>query len=260
VFLHVFFINAANGVVTVQRFCMLGTQTIAFTTADLRAGESGYALMVAVNAAGCPISFNYLTGAALVKTNQGLTGGAQFEATLEALAVAAIASAPATCTTTATLAFDGVKYNRLPRALMAEHLPSQAEGNTSLLILTRLGGDLTAPVGALGTVEGALNLSNNTNANFTLTQASPQFCNVLTAALANVPAGQSAWLECWTQSDFPLIGALLNFHPSAVNCVFNEPCNPPPQPNAFKGGRNLRALTLTTTATYRIPVGAVTCP
>jgi hypothetical protein len=44
--------------------------------------------------------------------------------------------------TTAALTFDGASYNCAPRVLALSNIPSRAEGNDTLVVLNRFGGNL----------------------------------------------------------------------------------------------------------------------
>lgn len=63
-----------------------------------------------------------------------------------------------------------------------------------------------------------------------------------------IPAGHSGWMKLWGVSDIGLLGAMINFNPSAnVNA------------GAFNQGHNLHKLTLTDTAILTIPVFPAHC-
>ncbi len=216
---HAFFINGASGAVSDRFFCLGARKTSSYLTADLYPGLTGYAVLVAVDAAGCPLNFNYLTGTSFVK----LTGGAysdRQEANLEALAIAALASPPSVCQANGTtqLRFDGAAFNRLARALAVEQFRSQLDYNSTLLVITRLGGNLVTGAAPLGPILGVVQSDSGTGSSFAFTPSGPQSANYfssvfpLTSPRLNtlIPAGQTGWLQCWDVDDIALAGAVLN--------------------------------------------------
>ncbi|MEP7342505.1 MAG: hypothetical protein ABI977_32555, partial [Acidobacteriota bacterium] len=58
-----------------------------------------------------------------------------------------------------------------------------------------------------------------------------------------IPAGRSGWAKIFSQADIGLLGAAINFNPDAGTNA-----------GAFNQGHNLHKLTLTTTASYTIPI------
>ena len=113
-------------------------QTAQFLASDIVPGLTGYLMAVAVNGSTlCPINFNNLIGDAYVKRSTGHRAG------LSAIAIAAIAANPAVCAgATTAINFDGVNYNRVPRTLALDSVPSRADGNDTLFVLNRVGGNL----------------------------------------------------------------------------------------------------------------------
>src|SRR6185436_11556310 len=78
---------------------------------------------VAVSAAGCPISFNYLVGSESVE----VAGGPSF--TLGAMAIPALYRGAVECRNNplTEVKFDGVNYAMLPRTLTLDNLPAGQE-------------------------------------------------------------------------------------------------------------------------------------
>ncbi|HMX29003.1 MAG TPA: putative Ig domain-containing protein, partial [Blastocatellia bacterium] len=136
---HLFFVDGASCSVADSFICLTPNQTTSFLASDFDPGTSGYVVAVAVDNSGCPLNFNYLVGDEFVKFASG------HAANLSAQAVAAIAGGLPACdanASTATLNFDGVSYGVLPHVLATDNLPSRADGNDTLLILNRIGGNL----------------------------------------------------------------------------------------------------------------------
>ncbi len=155
----------------------------------------------------------------------------------------------------AQLNFDGTSYNPLPRVLAASSLSSATEGNQTMLVLDRIGGDLRVNVEAIGSLTGILydqlenpysfatasgcQLRQVLNGQFPRT--TPRFTQV-------IPAGSTGWLKIRASEDRAVIGAMLNFN---ANAAVNQ--------RAFNQGHNLHTLTLSTAATLTIPVFAPHC-
>lgn len=241
VYLHLFFVDGQT-CSSVDRFISLTpSQTTSFLASDLDPERTGYLIAVATDETGCPRNFNYLIGDEYVRFESG------HQANLKATAVTAIGQVPCTTSTvTATLAFDGIAYNHLPRALAADSLTSVAEGNQTMLVVNRLGGNLAVGGPPLGRLFGLLYDDAETSASFTLNSAGCQLRGIVSNNFPRVvprydqfvPAGRSGWLKLWAESDQGLLGSLINF-----NAV-----------GGFSNGHNLHFLTMTGSVSYTIPV------
>lgn len=236
--------------------CLTKNQTAQFLVSDIDPGLTGLVMAVAeTDTPGQPINFNFLTGAADVK----LPGGQR--ASFKAEAIAAIAATPTSWmpgNTTATLNFDGVSYNRLPRTLAVDKLKSAADGNVTMLAIARVGGSYTAAgtAPAIGALSGTLFNDTPTSAPFSFSHGSPLFVQTLSDSFpATTPvysqllsAGRTGWLKLAADNDYGLFGVLLNFN---ANTASNA--------RAFSGGHNLRKLTLTASSSVTIDVFAANC-
>src|SRR5262252_2808989 len=124
-FVHIFFVEGTSCGVADTFVCFTQNQTASFTTSDADPGTRGYIVVMAVDGlTGCPVNFNFLIGDEYVKYASG------HAANLGAEAIAAIAAIPADCgaSTVATVVnFDGVSYNRLPRVLADDSIPSRLD-------------------------------------------------------------------------------------------------------------------------------------
>jgi hypothetical protein len=146
---------------------------------------------------------------------------------------------------TATLAFNGVEYDELPRALAIHSLPSLATGNSPLLIVNRLGGNLTNGAERLGTLAGLLFDDSEVSRSFMLNGGECQvrglignnFPRTVPRYTTVIPAGRTGWMKFWANGDEAITGAMINEAPSGLS-----------------GGHNLHALTTTASATLTIPV------
>src|SRR5262249_51256041 len=135
--------------------CLTTNQTASFLASDIDPGVSGYIVAVAVdNSVGCPINFNFLIGDEFIKTTTG------HQANLGAEAFAALFAG--TCpgydapSSTATLNFSGTTagYNQAPRVVAVDSIPSRADGNDTMLILNRVGGNLATGAATLSSLFG----------------------------------------------------------------------------------------------------------
>jgi uncharacterized repeat protein (TIGR01451 family) len=247
---HVFFVNANNGRAG-DVFLVLGPQrTISLLASNYDPGGNGYVIAVAVDGAtGCPINFNHLTGDAYIK----LAGG--YRAALGAIAFSAIAASPASCGNgAAILNFDGANYNRGAATLATENFAALADGNNHLLIINRLGGNLTASgsAGTIGAIYGTVFDDARNSSGFTdflgfqsVKILNDDFPSIVPRLGTFIPAGRSGWLKLSSSNNYALSGALLRYNPNDVNAS-----------NAFTGGSNLTHLALAPIAALTIPVRA----
>lgn len=259
-FLHLFFV-AENGPVADRFLCIEANQTYSILASTVDPGISGYLVAVAVNSDGCPVSHNFLMGDAQIKLSTG------HFARLSAIAVSALFSGTLPgCSgslTTATLAFNGSStgYNQLPRALVLDNIGSRADGNDTLLILNRIGGNLALGAGTLGTLFGLIYDDAANSLSFELS-GSAQFRSTLSSSFPRltprfdsfIPAGRSGWMKIYgqTPNDIALLGAAINFNANATP-------GPTGTAGAYSGGQNLHFSTVTATASYVIPVFPPTC-
>jgi subtilisin-like proprotein convertase family protein len=246
---HLFFVDGQTCSVADAFVCLTPNQTSSFLASDLDPGTTGYLIAIASDLlTGCPINFNYLIGEAYVKLASG------HAANLGAEAIAALAGSPPNCqafATTAQLNFDGVSYNRVPRVLALSNIPARRDGNDTLLVLNRFGGNLARSAGTLSDIFGIVYDDAENAISFSFSPGVCQFRAVLsnsfpriTPRLENfIPAGRSGWARLYSLSDIGIFGATLNFNANARIAS-----------GAFNQGRNLHKLTLTATQTLIIPI------
>lgn len=254
-FVHLFFVDGSNGSVMNFDACLSAGQTFYFLATDIDPGVTGYLLAVATDQTGCPVGFNYLTGQAAVKTASGHRGS--FNA--EAVAALFTGRLP-TWTTgapTAALTFDGNVYNRLPRALSLDTIRSPGNNNRTLLILTRIGGNLSSgSVPAIGAVSGQLYDTSGSGHDFSFTHNRLQLAGELTDAFpvvtpalsAVIPAGSTGWMTLSAEADAGLLGLMINLNQNAATSA-----------SAFNGGHPLHKLTLAASESVTIPVSSPGC-
>ena len=245
-YLHLFFIDGSNCSVADNFLCLTPNQTASFLVSDLDPGVRGYIIAVAVTQTGCPTNFNYVIGSEYVKLLSGHT------ANLGAEAVAA--RGPITCPpnqSVATINFDNTQYQYLSQVIAVDGLPSRADGNDTMIVVDRIGGNLGLGMDTLGTLFGIFYNDTENSVSFSFTGGC-QFFNSLNNNFPRitprfetfVPAGRTGWLKIGRQTPGGIVGAVLNS---------------PTSQTAYRGGRNFHKLTLSSSATLTIPVFPPSC-
>ena len=252
-FVHIFMVSGSSCNVADFFSCFTAAQTSYFLASVLDPGTSGYIVMVAVDGiTGCPVKFNYLIGDGFVKLSSGLHGNYGAES------IAAILDPPAICddaSQSATLLFNGVNYEQVPRVLALDNFPAIDDGYTTRIWVSRVGGTLFVSGGNVGTIFGVLYNDAEDGLSFSLSGGACQRAftindtDVRTAPRpsVHVPANSSGWLRFWSTSDVGIF-AFAATNKAGLADV----------PNAFAGGRNLHKLRFTTDA-YVMPVFSPTC-
>lgn len=245
--LHQFFVSAATCSVSDNFLCLTANQTVSFMISDVDPDVTGFLIVVAVDdATACPINFNYLIGDEYVR----LRG---HEANLGAEAFAAVADVPCECdenSLSANLIFDGAKYNLAPRAMIADSLPSFADGNSTLIVLNRIGGNLFEQVETIGDFSGLLFDDQERVLSF-VTNGGCQFQQTVSTTFPRttprfpqfVPSGHTGWMKFVAGENVAILGAMIVLHTGN-----------PSLPNAFSGGHNLHKTTFAPFAKYIMPV------
>ncbi|MDX2034877.1 MAG: DUF11 domain-containing protein [Blastocatellia bacterium] len=248
-YLHMFFVDGSTCSVADNYLCLTPNQTTSFLMSDLDPGVSGYLVAVAVDNNGWPIKFNYLIGDEYVKFSSG------HAANLGAEAVPGIdVPAPTPTSNAATINFNGTQFGLLGRVLTADSVPSVADGNSTMLIVDRIGGDLSAGASTIGSMFGLLYNDAENAFSFNITQGACQMRSILSSTFPRtsprftevVAAGRTGWLKVWLNTpnnEGGLIGATINFNPNT---------------GGFRGGHNLHKLTLASSS-LTIPVFAPSC-
>ncbi len=239
---HLFFVDGSNCSVADLFVTLTQNQTVSLLASDIDPGVTGYLVVVATDESGCPTVQNDLLGEALVKFESG------HMANLPAIGIAGLGNGTIACnpnSPTATLAFDGVSYNELPRTLAFDSLDSRATGNSTMLVINRLGGDLTSGAAPLGSLAGLLFDDTEASQSFTLPGGTCQLRGILgnnfprTAPRYDnvIPAGRTGWMKLWPIDDAGISGVMIN--EATVG---------------FSQGHNLHALTTTSSVVFTIPV------
>ncbi len=259
VVVHLFAVDGSSCAPLDAFICLTPNQTAVFLASDFDPGNTGYLMAIAVDSNnGLPIAFNELIGDEYVKFSTG------HQANLGAEAIAATMMFPGGTNpnvTTTTLRFDGISYNRLPRVLAADNIQSPADGNTTLLIVNRVGGNFTLSGALVGGLTGLLFDDQEQGLSFTTNPGTCQFRSVLSNTFPRtftpftrvIPAGRTGWMKFWGVDDArgsnkALFGAIINFNPTANASA-----------GAFNQGHNLHKLTLTDNAEIIVPVFIPTC-
>jgi hypothetical protein len=249
-FVHLFFISEACSVAD-SFICLTAQQTMAFTASDFDPGTTGYMLAVATDSTGCPSNFNFLIGDEYVKFQSG------HAANLGATAFAALSGALACAgATSATIKFDGVNYSMAPRAIAVDNVPSVIDGNDTIIIVNRLGGDLRVAAETAGSLFGVIYDDLENPVLFSLTAGCQYRGNYYCVGSACpgpriwqfIPSGRSGWLRLYSQSDIGIFGTVLNYNSNARNSA-----------SAYNQGHNFHTLTLTNAASITIPVIPPNC-
>jgi uncharacterized repeat protein (TIGR01451 family) len=251
---HLFFVDGSTCSVADMFVCLTQNQTTSFLASDLDPGTTGYVIAIAVDCdTGCPIYYNCLIGDSFIKMSSG------HKANLGAEAISAQTTNPAACdenSSLATLRFDGVRYGRLPRALALANIPSRADGNDTMLILNRIGGDLLGSAATLTNIFGIFYDDTENSVSFGFNPRMCQFRSSITNNFPRiaprfeqfVPAGRTGWFKLYAVDDQAILGAAINFDRNGEGSsgVFNE-------------GHNLHKLTLTSGATLVVPIFPPPC-
>lgn len=254
VFVHLFYVDGTTCSVADVFVCLTANQTVSLLASDLDPGMTGYLVAVAVDSSGCARSFNFLAGDAAVL----LASGHRAIYNAESIAALYTGTLPGcdASSTTATLNFDGVSYNQLPRVLALDKISSAVEGNSTLLVVNRIGGNLASSAARLGPVFGILYDDDGDPHSFTFDVPSCQSAQILSAEFPRttppftsvIPAGRTGWLKLWADGDVGILGVALQFNPNTATSR-----------NAFSGGDNLHKLTLSTANSLIVPVIVPSC-
>ncbi|MBL8168946.1 MAG: hypothetical protein JNJ50_12360 [Acidobacteria bacterium] len=251
---HLFFVANSCSIAD-SYICLTENQTAAFLTSDVDPGVAGYIVAICVDSAGLPALHNFLIGDAYVKLTSG------HAANLGAIAFAKLTNTNVISTdgSLAAIFFDGAlldgSYNRVPRVLAVDNVPSRADGNDTLLIINRIGGNLGTGAATLSTLFGLLYDDAENALSFSVTggcqlrnSLSNTFPRTAPRLETFIPAGRSGWMKLYSQSDIGILGSVINLNTNAGASA-----------GAFNGGHNLHHLTLSAAANYVLPIFPPSC-
>ena len=180
------------------------------------------------------------------------------EANLAAESFAALTPNPSNCdetSSTTEIRLDGVAYNRAPRVLAMSNIPSRGSGNDTLLILNRLGGDLSTGLSPLGSVFGLFYDDAERGLSFSFSSTTCQYRNSIGNGFPRltprfetfIPQGRSGWFKLSASSGTGITGA-------AINAPLSGSAE-----SVFASGHNLHKLTLSASTTFIMPVFPAGC-
>jgi len=252
---HLFFVSDGCSIAD-SYICLTNTQTATFLSSDVDPGVSGYIVAIATDASGCPVAFNWLIGDEYVKFTTGHAANLGAEA-YTALYNGSLPGCDAN-STTANIIFDGLVgsgYNRVSAVVADSNVPSRADGNDTLIILNRIGGNLAIGASTLSTVFGLFYDDSESVLSFSVSGScqlrgslSNTFPRLTPRFETYIPAGRTGWFKIYSQNAaLGISGATINLNTNAGTSA-----------GAFSGGHNLHKLTLTT-ASYSIPVFPSNC-
>ncbi len=247
--IRLLFVNGGSGEFTTYFVRLAALQTTSLLASDLDPGVAGYLLAMACDeVTGCPLSFNHLLGDEFVK----LASGHAANLAAESFSLSpGVSPACLSGATSATLRFDGFDYSRAPRVLALGNLASRANGNDTLLIVNRFGGDWRTSAPPLTGLSGLLYDDAEQGFGASLNADGSQFFASLSdLTLQTTPrfneiirASRSGWLKLWAADETALLGAAINFHPQTRANT-----------SAFSHGHNLHHLSFAPIAILTLPV------
>ena len=258
-FVHLYFIDGSSCSVADNFICLTANQTASVLTSDVDPGVRGYAIAMAVDGVlGIPTAFNFLIGDEYLKYATGHSanlGAEAFAAIYEGSLPGADANSGS-----ATILFNNVQYNWAPFVLASSSIPARLDGNDTLFIINRVGGDLLSTANTIGGIFGLLYDDAENVFSYSFTSGACQFRSSISDAFPRtvprvasvIPAGRTGWTKFWSINGFGLLGAQLNYNANAAT-------NNPLHPGDFSGGRNFHKLTFTAAASYRVPIFAPAC-
>lgn len=264
---HLFFVDGDSCAVADSFVCLSKSQTVSLLASEIDPGVNGYAIAIASDSYGRPIAFDRLIGSTWVRFATGHTASLGAEAVASPQGRIVMHPVPGADESAVVLLFDDVSLERLPRVLAVDNIQSRLDGNDTLLIVNRIGGDLrtsAAPIDKLFTIlfdEIEISYSSTIfnlgcqvrrSLNNEFPRTVPRFNSVLFP-------GMSGWLKFWASTDTvdpvvgqttkALLGAAINYNPNAdMNAAF------------FNQGRNLHKLTTGDTTALVVPVFPPNCP
>lgn len=259
VIVHLFFVEGSSCSIADRFACLTKSQTLTMLASDVAPTETGYLMVVAVDSlTGCPMSFNRLTGDEYIKLASG------HSASLPAQAFSSLeeeGSVSQTCSSTSTQAFldfDGVNYNRVPRALAMASVPAIADGNDTRLVVNRVGGSFLTGASTIGGIQGLVYDDVEVSYSWVLSDPGCQLLRRITTDFpktapridSTITAGRTGWLKFWSTrvDNNGIVGAFLNYNSNLSTAK-----------GAFNGGHNLTVLTFSDFNRVIIPVFPPSC-
>ncbi|NDD63114.1 MAG: hypothetical protein EBZ36_03910, partial [Acidobacteria bacterium] len=244
-YVHLFFVDGTSCSVADMFVTLTPSQTVSFLASDLDPTVTGYLVALAVDDIGFPQHFNHLLGSVYVKFDSG------HSANLPAAGIAALAGGirpvmPLETETSMDLYLDGISYSEIPRTLALSSIPSRADGNQTMLVVNRIGGNFVGSGGQrLSSLYGLLFDDRENAKSYTVAGGSCQIRLTLSGTTvrttprfdALIPAGRTGWMKISSSEDEGILGAMINYNP-----------------NGFNQGHLLHALTTTRSVVIKVPM------
>ncbi len=250
---HLFLVDGKSCSVADFYATLTASQTSRWLASEIDPGVTGYALAVAVNDDGAPISYNYLIGATRVKFKSGHLSSLRAEAFSALYAYNTILPGFVPGAQTAELKLDGVQYNQAPISLSADNIASPQDKNSAFLIVNPVGGDLSSnsAVNLIGSLAGQLYDEYERGYSFQAPQNVCQVQQEINDSFIRVPgrfskiirSSSCGTVRLWEVHGKSISGAVINFNPDVLTSA-----------NAFSQGHNLHSLTMSDQAKYIIPI------
>lgn len=263
---HLFFVDGDTCSVADTYLCLSRNQTVAVMASEVDPGVNGYAIAMAVDSNGVPTAFDKLIGSVQVRFSSGHTASLGAEAIASPAGVIRTAPVPGADGSAVAILFDGISLDRLPRVLALSNVQSRMEGNDTMLVVNRIGGDLRESGASINKLFGILydevenpysfNLFNlgcqvRRSLNNDFPRTAPRFNSIL-------GPGRSGWIKLWAstsavdpvvgQTTMALLGAVINYNASAdLNA------------SLFNQGHNLHKLTVGDPTALIVPVFTPNC-
>ncbi len=251
---HLFFVDGTSCSVADSYICLTPNQTASFLASDIDPGTVGYLLAIATDRDGIPTAFDYLIGDEYVKLGTGHAANLGAEAI--SVAVLPLLILPSNDGAYAQLFFDSLCYGALPRALAIDSIGSRADGNDTLLVVNRIGGNYAIGAATIGSLFGLMYDDAEAVFSFSIASSNCQLRGSISNSFPRttprvesiIPAGRTGWAKIWSASEAGLVGAVLNRNANTATSS-----------SAFSGGRNLHKLTLTPNVTITVPIFPPSC-
>jgi hypothetical protein len=261
---HLFFVDGTTCLVTDAYLCLAAHQTSAFLASDVDPGVTGYVMAFATDANGLPIAFDWLIGDEYVKLQSG------HQANLRAEAISVLGEPSVFVSedrALATIRFDGIGYERMPRVLAVDSAGSIPDGNTTMLVVNHISGSLATRVSLGGTLFGLLYDDAESAYSFISAYACQLraiFSNSFPRFLGSVPVlrdeGRTGWVKIWAFTPIDnasLPGGSMDDRRAIFGAVLCR--NSQVIPGGFSGGHNLHKLRLNTISFIQIPIVPPRC-
>ncbi len=252
--IHLFWVDGETCLVADSITCLTPNQTLSLLSSDIDPGITGFLVAVAIEKqTGMPISFNYLMGDEYVKLESGHESNLRTEAIKSSEVVnPAIQTGPAE----AEIRFDGMHYQQLPRTLCLSNLSSNENNNQTMLIVNRIGGDISSSFDKIGKMFGLVYDDQGESYGFCVEDATCQLISTFGPYFPGtspriddiIPSGRSGWLKVWATNDRSILGSVIVFNPDSDSSS-----------DAFRHGRNLHKLTYNSISFLTVPIFPAGC-